>query len=670
MLSDFKYIFTWWLSLFFLSSLSLPLMFLLFQKFWDKGYIFAKTFSLFVLSYLLLTLGIFHLSPFTLPSIYFILALFAAINIFLVTKKKSFFKNIFRRHWRIFLFEEILFLTILTLWSYVRGFAPDIEGLEKFMDWGFVNSILRSQFFPPADMWYAGQSINYYYFGHFVFAFLTKFSGISSAITYNLSIATVCALTFLSGFSLTSNLIFNSLKKPLFRLYFFGGLLSAFLLTFGGNLHTAYKIGKGVIVDNLELSQAASLYWYPDATRFIGFDPDTTDKTIHEFPLYSFVVADLHGHMNDIPLVIFFIAFLFVSLTSILNLRSYLFLPAGFLLSLAYMTNAWDFAVYGLLFGLSSLLLSKSFWKTLLSGLFTIAAWFLFTLPFSLHFSPMAEGLKIADAHTPLYQLFILYGGFWLISLPFVVFFLKNLKRKKILPTDYFVFALFTTATVLVIIPEIIYIKDIYISEYRRANTMFKLVYQAFIMYSLISGYVFIRLRHSFFYRLIFSLVFIIHLSYSYFAIKSYYGLKNYKGLWGLNFLKTAYPDNLAAINWLNQNVPGQPNIVEATGDSYTTFNQISMATGLPTIEGWLVHEWLWRGGYEAPAARVAEVEKIYTSSDFEEIKNILDKYQIKYIFVGDKEYEKYPNINPENFKFLNAKIVFESGQTRIYQLP
>jgi uncharacterized membrane protein len=670
MLADFKYISTWWLSLFFLSSLSLPLIFLLFQKFWDKGYIFAKTFSLFVLSYLLLTLGIFHISPFTLPGIYFILALFAAINIFLVTKKKSFFKDIFRRHWRIFLFQEILFLTILTLWSYVRGFAPDIEGLEKFMDWGFVNSILRSQFFPPADMWYAGQSINYYYFGHFVFAFLTKFSSISSAITYNLSIATVCALTFLSGFSLTSNLIFNSLKKPLFRLYFFGGLLSAFLLTFGGNLHTAYKIGKGVIVDRLELSQAASLYWYPDATRFIGFDPDTTDKTIHEFPLYSFVVADLHGHMNDIPLVIFFIAFLFVSLTSISNLRSYLFLPAGFLLSLAYMTNAWDFAVYGLLFGLSSLLLSKSFWKTLLSGLFTIAAWFLFTLPFSLHFSPMAEGLKIADAHTPLYQLFILYGGFWLISLPFVFFFLKNFKRKKILPADYFVFALFITATILVIIPEIIYIKDIYISEYRRANTMFKLVYQAFIMYSLISGYVFIRLRHSFFYRLLFSLIFIIHLSYSYFAVKSYYGLKNYKGLWGLNFLKTTYPDNLAAINWLNQNVPGQPHIVEATGDSYTTFNQISMATGLPTIEGWLVHEWLWRGGYEGPSARVAEVEKIYTSTDFEEVKNILDKYQIKYIFVGDKEYEKYPNINLENFKFLNAKIVFESGQTRIYQLP
>jgi len=670
MFSDFKYIFIWWLSLFFLSSLSLPLIFLLFQKFWDKGYIFAKTFSLFTISYLLLVLGIFRLTTFTLPFIYLIVAVFAAINIFLLLKKKSFFKDLFHHHWKTFFFEELFFFLILALWSYVRGFAPDIEGLEKFMDWGFVNSILRSQYFPPADMWFAGLPINYYYFGHLVFAFLTKFSGINSAITYNLSIATVCALTFLSAFSLASNLIYSSLKKPLFRLYFFGGLLSALLLTFGGNLHTAYKIGKSVIIDHQNFSQATSLYWYPDATRFIGFDPDTQDKTIHEFPLYSFVVADLHGHMNDIPLVIFFMAFLFVALTSTSKLSSYLFIPAGFLLSLAYMTNAWDFAVYGLLFGLSSLLLTKNFWQTLISGLFTIAAWFLFTLPFSLHFIPMAEGLQIADSRTPFYQLLILYGGFWLISFPFIFFFIKNFKKKKLPTTDYFVLALFLTATLLVIVPEFIYIKDIYISEYRRANTMFKLVYQAFMMYSLISGYVFIRLRHHFLYRFIFSLVLIIHLTYAYFAIKSYYGFKEYQGLWGLSFLQTAYPDNFAAINWLNQNISGQPHIVESTGDSYTTFNQISMATGLPTIEGWLVHEWLWRGGYEAPAARVAEVEKIYTSIDLYEIKSILAKYQIKYIFVGAKEYEKYPNLNLENFTRLGTKIVFESGKTKIYQLP
>lgn len=670
MLTDFKFIISWWLSLLILSSLTLPLIIFLFKKFWDCGYIFAKTFSLFFLSYLLLVLGILHLLPFTAISIYLLLALILFANIILVLKNKKFFLKIIKTKWKIFLFEELLFLLILTFWSYIRGFSPDIEGLEKFMDWGFVNSILRSHYFPPADMWYAGQPINYYYFGHFVFALLTKISGISSAITYNLSIAMVCALTFLSAFSLSSNLIFSTLKKPLFRLYFFGGLISALLLTFGGNLHTVYKIGQKMITDKATLSEASSSYWYPDATRFIGFDPDTTDKTIHEFPIYSFVVADLHGHMNDIPLILFFTAFLFAAFTGTSKLSSYLFIPSGFLLSLAYMTNAWDFAVYGLLFGLSFLLLKKNLWQTIFYGLSTIAAWFLFTLPFSLNFSPMAEGLKFSDAHTPLYQLFILYGGFWLICFPFVFHFIKNLRSKKLFNTDYFIIALFLVATALVIIPEIIYIKDIYVFDYRRANTMFKLVYQAFIMYSLIAGYIFIRLRHNFIYRLVFSLVLISHLIYPYFATKSYYTLKEYKGLWGLNFLEISYPDNLKAINWLNQNVKGQPHIVEASGDSYTTYNQVSMATGLPTIEGWLVHEWLWRGGYEAPAARVTDVDTIYTSSSIDDIKNILSKYQVKYIFVGDKEYEKYPDLDIKRFEELDTSLVFKSGQTRIYQLP
>ena len=45
-------------------------------------------------------------------------------------------------------------------------------------------------------------------------------------------------------------------------------------------------------------------YWYPNATRFIPF-------TIHEFPIYSFVVSDLHGHVLDIPIVLLTIATIF-----------------------------------------------------------------------------------------------------------------------------------------------------------------------------------------------------------------------------------------------------------------------------------------------------------------------------------------------------------------------
>ncbi len=746
MLADFHYIFFWWLTIFVLSLLSLPLTFSIFKKFWDKGYIFAKTISCFLIAYLIFILGVCKILPFTVGGILLVAVIFGVINYRFFVKNLPEFKHFLKKNWRIFLFEEIIFFIVLTLWSYLRGFAPDIEGLEKFMDWGFVNTILRSRFSPPADMWYAGEPINYYYFGHFVCALVTKISGISSQITYNLAIATLCALSFTSTFSLTSNLIFHSLKKKAGKFFIVGGLLSALLLTFGGNFHLAFRLGRGVFKYHETLAQASQNYWYPDATRFIGFDPDTTDKNIHEFPIYSFVVADLHGHLNDLPLVLFFTAFLFATLALSQKISSLIFIPSGFILSLAYMTNAWDFAVYGLLFALTFLLLSQDLKRTFIQGILTIASWFVFTLPFSINFKPMMEGLMFSDTHSPFYQLFILYGGFWLISLPFIIFLLKNRRRQRYLPTDFFVFALIALASFLIIIPEIIYIKDIYVFDYRRANTMFKLVYQAFILYSLAAGYIFIRLRASLWYKLLFCLVFILHMSYTYFPIKSYYSLKKYQGLRGVNFLEISYPDNLAAINWLNQNVTGQPHILEASGDSYTTFNQVSMATGLPTIQGWLVHEWLWRGGYDAPAARAAEVDQVYkflsnqlftnTSleteieeyiimpgdslwhisrqkldneylwpeiaktnniespyiihpnqkliipiqkpitpptnnvTNIEEIKNILYKYQVKYIFIGAKEFEKYPDIDLSNLQAFNASLVFNSGSTYIYQLP
>ena len=56
---------------------------------------------------------------------------------------------------KIFAGEEALFLCGLILWSYIRGLQPDIHGLEKFMDYGFVNTILRTGFMPPQDMWFA-----------------------------------------------------------------------------------------------------------------------------------------------------------------------------------------------------------------------------------------------------------------------------------------------------------------------------------------------------------------------------------------------------------------------------------------------------------------------------------------------------------------------------------
>ena len=711
MLLDFNLIISWWFLIFVLGLITLPITFVLFKKFWDKGYIFSKIISIVILSYLIFIGGAFKILTFSNINLFLILFLILLLNFLFLKQKDTFsrFLKIIKENYKVFIFQEMLFLSVLIIWSFVRGFASDIEGLEKYMDWGFINSVLRSKFLPPADMWFSGETINYYYFGHIIFAVLTKLSTISSAITYNLSIASVAAFTFSFTFSIASNLVFLSIKPslsreggPKFRTGFqkiiTAGLISALLLTFGGNLHSVYKITKINIKDNGKLvltqkaiTESVNKYWYPDATRFIGYDPDIKDKTIHEFPIYSFVVADLHGHMNDIPIILFFMAFLLSLSFYISSLINYSFiLVSGFTLSIAYMTNAWDFAIYGLLFAVFTLFLNlkndskTAVKKTLINGILTIICWFIFSLPFSLNFIPMGSGIKISDSRSPFYQLFILYGGFWLIILPFILLtifkFFRRSKiddlRSKLHNSDIFVLSLIATATVLIIIPELIYLKDIYIYEHRRANTMFKLVYQVFIMYALISGYVFYKVRLllkskiiKLLYGLLFALVFSIHLIYPYFAIKSFYGLKNYKGLWGLNYLKDTHPQNLEAINWINKNISGQPVMLEAVGDSYTTFNQISSATGLPTVQGWIVHEWLWRGGYDKPKQRQDDVQKIYESENNDRLKNLIQKYNIKYIFIGNKEYEKYPKLNEDNFKKIGGQIIFQSGKTKIYQL-
>jgi uncharacterized membrane protein len=237
--------------------------------------------------------------------------------------------------------EEILFFSGLLLWTIVRGQEPSIHGLEKFMDFGFMQSIARSTYFPPLDMWYgpdidtrpAGYFINYYYFGHLSGALLIKLTGVPAAVGYNLILANILGLSLSMSFGIVTNVIHYAqslvygVKKTIgtVRLALYG-LIGALVLNFAGNWHTIYLFTKGyenespvppwtVLPDvgaQLSLIQQKfpnilaalgeySRYWYPNATRFIP-------NTIHEFPSYSYVVADLHGHVFDIPFVLLTLA--------------------------------------------------------------------------------------------------------------------------------------------------------------------------------------------------------------------------------------------------------------------------------------------------------------------------------------------------------------------------
>ncbi|EKE14331.1 MAG: Chlor_Arch_YYY protein [uncultured bacterium] len=324
-------------------------------------------------------------------------------------------------------------------------------------------------------------------------------------------------------------------------------------------------------------------------------------------------------------------------------------------------------------------------------------SYFIFSFPFNLSFKPFVSGIGLLCAPksliaigklgpflfeadhcqlSPLYQLFILYGFFYFLIISFF-FILKRVK--EISKNDIFVIILIVLSSILIILPEIVYIKDIYPSHYR-ANTMFKLVYQGSIMLSISCGYIIIRIFSAvkkskidlnIFIGWSAVLLFLLFLVvvYPFLAVPSYYNnLQKYLGLDGTSYLKNIYPKDYEAINWLNKNIKGQPVILEAQGDSYTDYARVSSNTGLPTVLGWTVHEWLWRGSYEVPAPRIKDVENLYQSDNLNLVKSLIRKYKISLVFVGSLEIEKYKNLNENNFKKL-GNLIYENGGTKIYKI-
>ena len=70
-----------------------------------------------------------------------------------------------RPDWRSMAHAELVFLVCSGLVIWLRLARPEILGQEKLMDLGILATLLRAESFPPPDMWFAGQTLPYYYWG-------------------------------------------------------------------------------------------------------------------------------------------------------------------------------------------------------------------------------------------------------------------------------------------------------------------------------------------------------------------------------------------------------------------------------------------------------------------------------------------------------------------------
>jgi YYY domain-containing protein len=151
----------------------------------------------------------------------------------------------------------------------------------------------------------------------------------------------------------------------------------------------------------------------------------------------------------------------------------------------------------------------------------------------------------------------------------------------------------------------------------------------------------------------------------------TYMQYATYQDQWGTMDLSQDYQ----AIRWLQENVSGSPVIVEANlRDLYRWGSRISIYTGLPGVVGWEWHQQQQRAVVPGDwiSSRIDEIADFYQTTDWKAAEAFLQKYDVKYIVLGQQERGKYPGEGLD--KFLQAEgilwqEVYHQGDTIIFQV-
>ena len=687
----------WWLMVLILGLGYYPLGAVLFSSLRDRGYIFSKVLGIGLAGFLTWVLVVCGAAKFTSGAVIAVTAVSMALCWILYIKKAE--KKTLDLD--LVLGEELIFLAFFLLWTYFAGFRPEAKGTEKFMDYGFMAAMTRSDTLPARDLWYSAGNMNYYYGGQYYAVFLTKLSFTRIQETYNLMRTLVAAFAFVLPFNLVFHMIREiprKVKAVPGWIAALGGLLAGAAVSLAGNMHYVLY---GLFGDVFKLSGYED-YWFPNSTRYIGHNPLTDDQCIHEFPSYSFVLGDLHAHVVNVMFVLLTVGILYAWMKGIrereeegqvFSVKKLLLEPAviacGVLTGIFHWTNYWDFVIYTTAALICIFFTAMYRYRgqakavaaaTVLQTAEVFVLGTLAALPFTSSFETMVSGIALSKYHTVLYQFLILWGlPFALVLILLLAVLIKYLRAyrgpgrfreffRRVSLSDTFALILGICGIGLVLIPELIYVRDIYENGYARSNTMFKLTYQAFILFGMAMAYAIVRLLLWKGRKLARTLgaaglaMVLLTCGYFGYSVKCWFGnvldVSGYRCLDATAYLENVYPEDAAAIRWLNENVEGNPVVLEANGDSYSDYCRVSAMTGLPTVLGWSVHEGLWRGDTADLNEKSAEIQTIYTSGDREAVEELLEKYEVEYIFVGSCEREKYgENLNEDLLRSLGEEV-------------
>lgn len=724
----------WLLAIEVLGLIFLPLTSVVIGRLGDGGYAFAKVMGLLLVTYATWLIGSFI--PIARSPILPALAALAGLAGWVLWREATIIR--LRRLWRVAAIEEALFLTAFVVWALFRVnvFGTAANHTEQFMDMALLNASYHAASFPAYDPWMSGHTINYYYFGYLAWATFTKLAGVSPSVAFNLANVSLVALVVSCAYSLGYNLTGRRLwaaASPLF-------------IAIVGNLHEAlWGVWHGACGEASISSVGFFFARFWPSTRIIGSNytlgnwscavtPGQNPPTIDEYPLFSFILGDLHPHVMALPFVLLVLAlgmaYLFGSgrclpVADVAGAAQLLLfaVAAGAL----FVTNSWDFPTYFLV--LAGFVIMRaytedpgpSWWREALAAILIlgVASVILYT-PFYLHFRTLSAGMGwVTDFADPyeflqMFGLFVaggalLVGSLYLLLQPepeeaetldlvseagesrvemtdrlltigavatvliaaaavhrltliclvglgvaalLVAYRVLNTEEPN--RADAAALLLFAVGCFAAAVPEVVYLRDVFAggASYRM-NTVFKFYYQAWVLLGLAAAYGA--------YRSWTVLRAIASASWAWGALAGLglltVGAAIYTA-WipqaGINaskpgtldaaaWITSADPGDARVIAWLQRRGSRQQVVLETIGDDYQTNGTlVSTFTGLPTVMGWGGHEGQWRPNDPEVNQRINDVKTLYTTSSVGLARQLLHKYNVKYVLVGEAEASKY----------------------------
>jgi YYY domain-containing protein len=412
-------LFLWLIPLWLLGWLMLPFARRLFPHLPDGGLAAGRVLGLLLLSLLAFWSAALHLISLRFAPLLFsgiplacgLPALFRSIS---TRSRRAEFSDWLHSRRRALLACELVFLGAFLFFALLRMAHPAIDEFEKPMDCAIIGALARADFLPAENPWFAGMSFtNYYYFGHFMGALLTRSFATPLPYAYNLVQPAFCAL-FLAVFWSLCAAVCRSLKR---------GILVMGMVALCGNFEPLRQW----LFSPPGLNRSAAfpfLDWW-STSRVIP-------NTINEYPLFTLALGDAHAHF-------FALAFTSLILCTSYELfagaasappgrpsRRRVLLIGGLIAELGalVMTNMWDFPVY-LLIGLvclacGGLQLGSSARHRFIEIFALLLCPFLIALPFLLLYKSQTGGFALEFWLPESHPFLLIWGAFlflWALGL-------------------------------------------------------------------------------------------------------------------------------------------------------------------------------------------------------------------------------------------------------------